>query len=73
MLGPLFEFYFFRIVPFIGSIVAGDADAYSYLPHSTVNFPEPAELAHIMELAGMRNVVYHNRMMGTVAIHVGTA
>ena len=44
-LGPLFRFYFFRIVPIIGSLVAGDGGAYSYLPASTVAFPAPGELA----------------------------
>ena len=71
MLGPLFQLYFFRIVPLIGGLIAGDSEAYAYLPQSTVDFPAPADLAHMMEMAGLRNVVYHERMLGTVAIHVG--
>lgn len=71
-LGPLFQFYFFHIVPFLGALVSGDGDAYRYLPHSTVAFPMPTELAHLMEQAGLRNVVYQELMVGTVAIHVGT-
>jgi demethylmenaquinone methyltransferase/2-methoxy-6-polyprenyl-1,4-benzoquinol methylase len=73
LLGPLSRFYFFNIVPLIGGLISGDGAAYAYLPHSTVDFPPPAELAHMMEQAGLRNVVYHERMLGTVAIHVGTA
>lgn len=72
VLGPLFEFYFFRLVPLIGGLVSGDPDAYRYLPQSTVDFPVPAELARMMEQVGLRNVVYRELMMGTVAIHVGT-
>jgi demethylmenaquinone methyltransferase/2-methoxy-6-polyprenyl-1,4-benzoquinol methylase len=71
-LGPLFQFYFFHIVPFLGALISGDGEAYRYLPHSTVAFPMPAELAHMMEQAGLRNVVYQELMFGTVAIHVGT-
>lgn len=72
VLGPLFRLYFFQIVPFVGSIVARDRQAYSYLPQSTVEFPPPAELAHLMERAGLQNVFYVERMLNSVAIHVGT-
>jgi demethylmenaquinone methyltransferase/2-methoxy-6-polyprenyl-1,4-benzoquinol methylase len=71
-LGPLFRLYFFAIVPVLGGLLAGDARAYSYLPASTVDFPAPADLARIMELAGLRNVIYRTLMFGSVAIHVGT-
>ncbi len=70
-LGPLFALYFFRIVPLLGALVSGDGEAYAYLPQSTVDFPRPAELLHMMEMAGLRNVFYRERMVGTVAIHVG--
>lgn len=71
-LGPLFQLYFFNIVPLIGGVVSGDGDAYAYLPNSTVGFPAPAMLQQIMENAGLRNVFYRELMMGSVAIHVGT-
>jgi demethylmenaquinone methyltransferase/2-methoxy-6-polyprenyl-1,4-benzoquinol methylase len=72
VLGPLFQFYFFRIVPVVGGLVSGDPEAYRYLPHSTVAFPGPDELRRMMEQAGLRNVVYQELMFGSVAIHVGT-
>ena len=71
-LGPLFQFYFFNIVPLLGALVSGDGEAYRYLPHSTVSFPMPIAFKHQMEEAGLRNVVYQELMFGTVAIHVGT-
>ncbi|MEZ4619521.1 MAG: ubiquinone/menaquinone biosynthesis methyltransferase [Caldilineaceae bacterium] len=71
-LGPLFRFYFFRVVPVLGGIISGDAQAYNYLPHSTVDFPEPVLLQQMMEGADLRHVFYVERMMGAVAIHVGT-
>ncbi|MFM7172550.1 MAG: class I SAM-dependent methyltransferase [Caldilinea sp.] len=71
LLGPLFRLYFFQIVPLIGSWVARDQQAYAYLPHSTVEFPEPEELARMMERAGLHYVHYVERMLGAVAIHVG--
>jgi demethylmenaquinone methyltransferase/2-methoxy-6-polyprenyl-1,4-benzoquinol methylase len=72
VLEPAFRLYFFRVVPAIGGIVAGDSQAYAYLPNSTVDFPPPAELGHQMERAGLRNVFWVERMFGSVAIHVGT-
>ena len=71
-LGPLFRLYFFQIVPLLGGIISGDPQAYSYLPHSTVDFPEPRVLQHLMEQGGLENVFYTERMLGAVAIHVGT-
>ena len=71
-LGPLFRFYFFRVVPFLGGLISGDTQAYNYLPHSTVDFPEPHTLQRLMEQAGLRNVFFTERMMGSVAIHVGS-
>jgi demethylmenaquinone methyltransferase/2-methoxy-6-polyprenyl-1,4-benzoquinol methylase len=72
LLGPLFQLYFFQVVPLVGGLVSGDPDAYRYLPHSTVDFPAPEELRRTMELAGLSNVFFRELMMGAVAIHVGT-
>ena len=72
LLTPLFKLYFFRIVPLIGGLIASDSQAYSYLPHSTVDFPEPQELARLMEPAGLQHVFFVEKMFGAVAIHVGT-
>jgi demethylmenaquinone methyltransferase/2-methoxy-6-polyprenyl-1,4-benzoquinol methylase len=69
---PLFELYFFRLVPLLGGLISGRRDAYTYLPHSTLAFPRPAELARIMESAGLRDVQWQTAMLGTVAIHWGT-
>ncbi len=72
LLGPLFRLYFFTIVPLIGTLISGDAGAYKYLPQSTVNFPSPHALKLDMEKAGLHNVFFVERMLGTVALHVGT-
>lgn len=71
-LGPLFQLYFFQVVPILGALISGDGEAYRYLPQSTAAFSMPEELRHLMEQAGLRNVVYRELMFGTVAIHVGT-
>lgn len=72
MLGPAVRFYMFRILPLLGRLISPRGSAYQYLPASTVSFPEPPAVALKMERAGLKNVFYRRKMLGTVAIHVGT-
>jgi len=71
--GVLFGLYFHRVVPVLGALVAGDRQAYTYLPRSVDRFLVPAELARAMEEAGLRNVTWRTLGLGTVALHVGRA
>lgn len=68
---PLAGFYslwFDRAVPLLGRL-AGDADAYSYLPESVRSFPEPPELAARMEAAGFERIRWLLLAGGIIAIH----
>jgi len=70
---PLSSFYsawFDRVVPLIGR-VAGDADAYTYLPNSVKRFPGPHELAQRLAAAGLQDIRYLLTAGGIIAIHVG--
>lgn len=67
----LFQLYFFRFVPRVMAFASSNKGAYTYLPHSTLAFPRPPQLAVIMEEAGLRNVRYRILMLGTIALHVG--
>jgi demethylmenaquinone methyltransferase/2-methoxy-6-polyprenyl-1,4-benzoquinol methylase len=67
----LFGLYFHRVVPAIGALVAGERQAYTYLPHSVDRFVTPAELAAIMTRAGLRDVTYQTFALGTIALHIG--
>jgi demethylmenaquinone methyltransferase/2-methoxy-6-polyprenyl-1,4-benzoquinol methylase len=70
---PLSTFYrlwFHRVVPLIGR-VAGDPEAYSYLPNSVKRFPAPRELAAKMHRCGL-DVRYVLTAGGIIALHVGT-
>lgn len=63
--------YFEGVVPWIGQIVGGDRQAYTYLPQSARHFPPPEQLAAMMREAGWRYVTYRLYSLGAVAIHVG--
>ena len=70
---PLFRFYFHRIVPRIGRLVARDNEAYAYLPQSVDRFLAPADLARLMESVGLRGVTWRRLGLGSVTIHTGIA
>ena len=67
----VFGLYFQRIVPAIGTLVAGDRAAYTYLPESVERFASPPGLADAMRRAGLHNVRYRRVGLGTIALHVG--
>jgi demethylmenaquinone methyltransferase / 2-methoxy-6-polyprenyl-1,4-benzoquinol methylase len=69
----LFGFYFQRVVPVLGALVAGDRAAYTYLPDSVERFASPPGLAEAMRRAGLHDVRYRRMGFGTIALHVGIA
>jgi demethylmenaquinone methyltransferase/2-methoxy-6-polyprenyl-1,4-benzoquinol methylase len=69
-LSTFFELWFDRAVPALGRI-AGDAQAYSYLPSSVRRFPGPAELAEVMSRCGLAGISYIITAGGIIAIHAG--
>jgi demethylmenaquinone methyltransferase/2-methoxy-6-polyprenyl-1,4-benzoquinol methylase len=70
-LSTFFTLWFDRIVPALGHL-AGDAQAYAYLPDSVRRFPGPQELARVMWEAGLRDVGYVLTAGGIIALHAGT-
>jgi demethylmenaquinone methyltransferase/2-methoxy-6-polyprenyl-1,4-benzoquinol methylase len=67
----LFGLYFHRVVPAVGALVAGERQAYTYLPESVARFLGPAELAAAMTKAGLHDVTYESFGLGTIALHIG--
>jgi demethylmenaquinone methyltransferase/2-methoxy-6-polyprenyl-1,4-benzoquinol methylase len=69
-LSVFFGLWFDRIVPLLGRL-AGDQDAYTYLPNSVRRFPDPAELAATMSRCGLDGVRYVVTAGGIITLHVG--
>ncbi len=69
-LSTFFRLWFDRVVPAIGR-VAGDADAYTYLPTSVRRFPGPEGLAATMARVGLRRIRWVLTAGGIIALHVG--
>jgi demethylmenaquinone methyltransferase/2-methoxy-6-polyprenyl-1,4-benzoquinol methylase len=70
-LSTLLGVWFDHIVPALGRL-AGDPDAYEYLPNSVRRFPGPERLAAILHDCGLRDVSYRLTAGGIIALHVGT-
>lgn len=70
-LSTLLELWFEALVPRLGRL-AGDSQAYSYLPQSVRRFPKPAALAELMWTAGLRDIVWLQTAGGIIAIHAGS-
>jgi len=66
-----FRLWFDTVIPALGRL-AGDPDAYTYLPSSVRRFPAPAELAAELAATGLVNVRWILTAGGIIAIHAGT-
>jgi len=69
-LSTFFSLWFDRFVPRLGRL-AGDPDAYSYLPASVRRFPGPRELAGELAATGLADIRWLVTGGGIVTIHAG--
>lgn len=69
--GGLYNFYLRHVLPIIGRVVSGDAEAYRYLAATIREFPEESSLAAEMAAAGFADVSYRAMAGGIVFLHAG--
>jgi demethylmenaquinone methyltransferase/2-methoxy-6-polyprenyl-1,4-benzoquinol methylase len=70
-LEPVYDWYSFKVLPWLGDKVAGDADAYRYLADSIRQHPDQAMLSAMLREAGFSEVEVFNLAAGVVAVHRG--
>ncbi|HEY6255673.1 MAG TPA: bifunctional demethylmenaquinone methyltransferase/2-methoxy-6-polyprenyl-1,4-benzoquinol methylase UbiE [Xanthobacteraceae bacterium] len=70
-LDALYDFYSFNVIPALGRMVTGDAEAYRYLVESVRRFPPPESFAGMMRAAGFARVSFRPITGGIVALHSG--
>jgi demethylmenaquinone methyltransferase/2-methoxy-6-polyprenyl-1,4-benzoquinol methylase len=70
-LDALYDFYSFNVIPALGRMVTGDAEAYRYLVESIRRFPPPESFAGMMRAAGFARVSFRPLTGGIVALHSG--
>ena len=66
-----YDWYSFKVLPWLGKLVARDEQSYRYLAESIRVHPGQEELKSLMKKAGFGHVDYHNLTGGVVALHVG--
>ena len=69
--GPIFRFYFRRVLPRLGAWISGVEGPDRYLPDSVMQFPDQEALAGMLRAAGFQKVSYVNFTGGVAALHVG--
>ncbi|VFM96204.1 MAG: demethylmenaquinone methyltransferase / 2-methoxy-6-polyprenyl-1,4-benzoquinol methylase [Candidatus Kentron sp. G] len=68
---PIYDAYSFRVLPWLGELVAEDAGSYRYLAESIRKHPDQETLRTMMTEAGFVRCTYHNFTAGVVALHRG--
>jgi demethylmenaquinone methyltransferase/2-methoxy-6-polyprenyl-1,4-benzoquinol methylase len=66
----LYGWYFRAVLPRIGRLVSKHGDAYSYLPASVAQFPEPDVFMSLMRASGFQSVRYQPLTFGVVSLFV---
>ncbi len=69
VLDRLYDAYSFRVLPLLGGLVTGNADAYRYLVESIRRFPPQDAFARMIRAAGLGRVAYRNLSGGIAALH----
>ena len=71
LLSPLIHFHMHRVIPFLGTLLTGQRDAYTYLPETSESFLRAEELTAHLAAAGYKKIGFQRLNFGTVAIHWG--
>ncbi|MDM8538820.1 bifunctional demethylmenaquinone methyltransferase/2-methoxy-6-polyprenyl-1,4-benzoquinol methylase UbiE [Desulfobacterales bacterium HSG17] len=67
----LYDFYSFKIMPWLGDLIVGSKTAYTCLPETIRLFPLPDELSSILEKIGFSKVEYKIMTNGISVVHAG--
>jgi len=67
----LYDAYSFRVLPWLGARIAGDASSYRYLAESIRVHPDQDALLRMFEEAGFERCRHFNLAQGVVAVHRG--
>jgi demethylmenaquinone methyltransferase/2-methoxy-6-polyprenyl-1,4-benzoquinol methylase len=68
-LDALYDAYSFKLLPKLGTLVAGDADSYRYLAESIRRFPAPDQFARMIAEADLGQVKIRTLSGGIAAMH----
>lgn len=67
----IYYFYFQKVLPFLGKLIAKRYDQYKWLPESLVQFPDHRQLAQLFKDTGLQDVAAYPLTGGIAALHIG--
>lgn len=73
VMAKLYDAYSFKLIPWMGELVANDRESYQYLVESIRRFPDQKSFAAMIADAGFGRVGYTNFTGGVAALHHGWA
>lgn len=71
LVSPFIRFHMHHVIPFLGGLLTGSRDAYTYLPTSSERFLLAEDLQARLTAAGFRQVGFQRLNFGTIALHWG--
>lgn len=66
-----YDLYTLHVIPWVGSIISGDREAYRYLPLSIAAVPQGQAMLDIMRRAGFGQCTVRRLTLGTCSVYVG--
>ncbi len=66
-----YDMYSFSVLPWLGKVIANDADSYRYLAESIRMHPDQETLKTMLSDAGLDCITYFNLSAGVAALHTG--
>ena len=70
--GACYNFYFTRVLPWIGGLISGDREAYRYLPRTVVAWPPAEQVRERMNSVGLVDCDYRALTGGVAYLHWGS-
>jgi demethylmenaquinone methyltransferase/2-methoxy-6-polyprenyl-1,4-benzoquinol methylase len=67
----IYYFYFQKVLPFLGKLIANRYEQYRWLPESLIQFPDHKQLADIFRKTGLQQVQAYPLTGGIAALHIG--
>ncbi|MVP00044.1 demethylmenaquinone methyltransferase [Paenibacillus lutrae] len=67
----LYYFYFQKVLPLLGKLIAKSYEQYKWLPESLKHFPDHKQLAEIFRGTGLEKVEAYPLTGGIAALHIG--
>jgi demethylmenaquinone methyltransferase / 2-methoxy-6-polyprenyl-1,4-benzoquinol methylase len=70
-IGVMYQFYFKKVLPRVGTFISGVRGPYAYLPASVERFPEPQEMLARMQAAGFTESTWTPYTFGIAGLYRG--